>query len=547
MSAGGAYNEEVRRALQALVASAAASIVPRALRDRAVQCCAGRSAVHAYQKRANAGDFVCRAPCALFRMLLHSSSSGDASGCAITTTMARDSFSPAVTITTRSVILGIPVVRTYASAADIAAAIIASMPSEHIGELLSDIRTVAAPTCLIVFTTHRHMIVQRRRGMLPCSLCGLFYKGERGMRDHTLNKHRRSYEQSKAAAAESRTAIVPYWRRGDEADAEWVASLQEEVAALNLRVNLASRRALPPGICAARDGDLAEVQRLVREEGWDPNPATNQNSNQNSNSFGGGCGSNTAAATDRHGSCAFMWAAGGGHLELCQWLVSSRVGMDPHAVQMRHKSKRTPLHWAARNGHVDVCRWLVEKCGVDPDARTVDGTSAFHFAVHWGHVAVLRWLVAVRPTLAHAVNAFGCNAVQWAALSGSVDMCVLLLREFEVDFTLLNHNLHSVFHKAAVKGNEEVCRWLVAASGIPEDALAKLLRADKAGNRPSELARLEGHDKLSGFLAGVEVSERREEVEADVVDVAEAAGADAAKKREGDHRDAIIAATAAVL
>lgn len=312
------------------------------------------------------------------------------------------------------------------------------------------------------------------------------------MRDHTLTKHRRSYEQSKAAAAESRTIIVPYWRRGDEPDAEWVVSLQEEAEALDFRANLVKGRALSQGLCAARDGDLAEVQRLVREEGWDPNPATNKNV----------C---TSAATDRHGSCSLMWAAGGGHLELCQWLVHSRVGMDPHAVQTRHKSKRNPLHWAARNGHLHVCRWLVEECDVDPDSRTVDGTSAFHFAVHWGHVEVLRWLASVRPALAHAVNTFGCNAVQWAALSGSVDMCVILLREFDVDFTLLNHNLHSVFHKAAVKGNIEVCHWLDGASGIPPSTLGKLLRADKAGHCPSELARLEGHDELSRFLQELEI------------------------------------------
>ena len=90
---------------------------------------------------------------------------------------------------------------------------------------------------------------------------------------------------------------------------------------------------------------------------------------------------------------------------------------------------------------------------MDPGARTVDGTSAFHFAVHWGHVDVLRH--AVRPAAAHAVNAFGCNAVQWAALSGSVDMCMLLLHDFEVDFTLLNI-ICTLCSTRAVKGNIDV-------------------------------------------------------------------------------------------
>ena len=83
-------------------------------------------------------------------------------------------------------------------------------------------------------------------------------------------------------------------------------------------------------------------------------------------------------------------------------------------------------------------------------------------------------------------------------------MCMLLLHDFEVDFTLLNHNLHSVFHKAAVKGNIDVCRWLLESSGINPGDIAKLLRADKAGNHPSELARLEGHTELSHLLATAE-------------------------------------------
>ena len=418
---------------------AATSLVPQDLQEPVGRLVAsGRCAVRSHQKRANAGDFVCRAPYALFRFLLHQASErrqdGVGGGCTVVAAgdpSDNSSSTPYITVTTRSPILGAPVTSTYTSPRDIATAMVGAMPSERIGEMLSDIRITASSAsassaCHIVFTTHRHMIVQRRRGMLPCPLCGVFYKGERGMRDHTLNKHRRSYEQSKAAAAESRTAIVPYWRRGDEADAEWVASLQEEVAELNRHANQVTGRSLSPGLRAARDGDLTEVQRLVQDEGWDPNPATNHISCND-------CTSGAATATDRHGSCALMWAAGGGHLELCKWLVSSSVGMDPHAVQTRHKSRRTPLHWAARNGRLHVCKWLVEECGVDPDARTVDGTSAFHFAVHWGHVDVLRWLHAVRPAAAHAVNAFGCNAVQWAALVGRLDMCMLLLHDFEVD------------------------------------------------------------------------------------------------------------------
>ena len=49
-----------------------------------------------------------------------------------------------------------------------------------------------------------------------------------------------------------------------------------------------------------------------------------------------------------------------------------------------------------------------------------------------------------------------------------------------------------------------MCRWLLESSGINPGDIAKLLRADKAGNHPSELARLEGHTELSYLLATAE-------------------------------------------
>ena len=494
------WKDVARLAIQKMVEDATVSITPRYFHQRVMKLLkSGRSAVSEHQKRASAGDFICRAPFAVFRLFqLEASQAQDGQSRSI---RRNTSTAGSISVHTRSSILGAPVVRSYASASDVATAIVAAMPSESMGDLLSDVRILPGQDSLI-FTTHRHMMIQRKRGMLACPLCGVFYKGERGIRDHTLIKHKRSYEQSKAAAAESRTAIVPYWRRGDEVDAEWVASIQEEAKELDQRSNMLRGRTLMPGLIAARDGDIAEVQRLVREEGWDPNPSSNKMTGD-------------AAAIDRHGSCALMWAAGGGHLELCRWLVSN-AGLDPHAAQTHHRSRRTPLHWAARNGHMEVCKWLVDECGVDPDVRSMDGTSAFHYAVHSGHANILYWLVGwshgsdaggsenfkpPRAHLAHSVNAFGCNAVQWAALSGSVEMCKLLLYDFKLDFTLLNHNMHSVFHKAAVKGNIGVCTWLLEDSHIPGEVLALLLGPDKSGNTPSELARLEGFDKLSAYLS----------------------------------------------
>ena len=62
-----------------------------------------------------------------------------------------------------------------------------------------------------------------------------------------------------------------------------------------------------------------------------------------------------SSATDRHGSGAAHWAAGGGHVDALAWLVDV-AGVDPSATL--RKDRRRPIHWAARNGLEDMC-WSV--------------------------------------------------------------------------------------------------------------------------------------------------------------------------------------------
>ena len=430
----------------------------------------GRSAVIENQGVQNGGDFVSRCSVAIYRRFRH---------CAKTSPdITINPTTKQVEVKTRSHLLGIERVHSYKSPSDVAIKLIEAMPTEMTSQILADVRV--HDQC-IVFTTHRHMLVQRKRNMLPCTVCGLFYKGERGIRDHMLVKHQRTYEQSREAANETRTAVVPYWRTGSEADAHWIKSLEEEAKCLSSNMNMIKNRKLSLGLEAAKNGNLQLLQELVESKRFDPN--------------------DILTGQDRHGSTSLMWSCGNGHLAVCQYLVDV-CGMNPLDSQKKHKSKRTPLHWASRNGHLDVCQWLVNECHVNPDVRTSDGTSPFHYAVMFGHMNVCHWFKSIDEKIIHGINSYGCNAVQWGALSGSIDICTALLNDFHLDFTLLNHNGHSVFHKAAVKGHYNLCKWLLetgkdASFGVK---LETLLQPDKGGCTPSELARLEGFLDLSKML-----------------------------------------------
>ena len=63
-------------------------------------------------------------------------------------------------------------------------------------------------------------------------------------------------------------------------------------------------KSLGIGLDSCRSGDLAGLQRAVEVLDWDPR-----------------------TACDRHGSGPLIWAAGGGHLACCKYLVEACGGL----------------------------------------------------------------------------------------------------------------------------------------------------------------------------------------------------------------------------
>eukprot|EP00873_Tetraselmis_striata_P000299 jgi/Tetstr1/420563/TSEL_011653.t1 len=226
------------------------------------------------------------------------------------------------------------------------------------------------------------------------------------------------------------------------------------------------------GLAAARDGQLEELHRLVAA-GWDP-----------------------LVAVDRHGSSALHFAAGAGHLEVCQFLVDECGVPASQACTAGRQDQRNALHWAARNGHLRVCHWLVCVAGVDINSATTDATNAFHWAVWQAQFEVARWLVDAGCNWA-AVNDWGCTAVHWAGLQGDLPM-LCWLRSLGLDPSHTNRQGHSALHKAAYKGHAAVARWLVSNAGVDPRLL------DQGGYSPAVIARMQHHEELAAWLEAAE-------------------------------------------
>jgi len=308
------------------------------------------------------------------------------------------------------------------------------------------------------------------KGRLLCRSCSKFFNGEKGLRWHQQIAHKRHYGEAKEVADSQSWQLVLY--RPVIADASSSSSSSNPSSTMSTLASTSTiaKRKMAAGLEAARDGDLSRIKSLVEEGGWDPK-----------------------TSFDRHGSSALLWAAGGGHLQVCQYLVD-RCNVPVDLAQKR--DGRNAMHWACRNGRIGVCRWL-HKRGVSVNLPTKDGTAPLHWAVWKRHVEVCRWLVEEAKADLHVKNSFGCNAMQWAAMSGDLKVAKWLVGK-GLNPGILNTNGHSALHKAAVKGQEEICRWLLSH----EVGLGLLhLMADKEGNTPARMAELEGHKKLARYLS----------------------------------------------
>lgn len=323
-------------------------------------------------------DFVCKAPLYLFHQLL-AAKGRDEKGC-------RASGSPKATSSTDTVstVSDMGVEREFNSPRSIAECIAKQM---FMDEEREETPTNGRPRIHAVYPSdngHLQILTlarlneMQRRGLILCNACNRFFKGMKGIRWHQQIAHAHAYADAKTSSDETQLQLVPY-------------TGGKQIRGSLLRRGTHTKSGtdkLSPGLRAAKDGDLKTMTTLVAAKVFDPR-----------------------VCVDKHGSSALLWAAGGGHLSMCKYLVEE-CGVDP-VKHEQSKDGRNALHWAARNGRLDVCRWLVDKCGLPPNRGTKDGTTPFHWAVWQSQLKVCKWLVDEKKIDFRSLNSFGCNAMQW--------------------------------------------------------------------------------------------------------------------------------------
>eukprot|EP00439_Symbiodinium_sp_Y106_P072229 s458_g13.t1 len=311
------------------------------------------------------------------------------------------------------------------------------------------------------FFTREHIRAQAAKGKVLCKGCGFFFGEGNPMRTHVQN------------ATDTRCFSV-------EAAEYYLRPCQDDMAAgapEGSPAGVAKTPAPDPCLEAAQRGDLVALRALVE------------------------AGSDATKATDHRGNGALHWAAGGGHVDVCEYLLHE-LKMDARMRTSKHHG-RTALHWAARNGHSAVCALLLDAAGDDfVDAATDGGDTPLMLAAWQGHVPCCSLLVSRRADV-HHTNSWGCNAMHKASrmdgASSSLEMLEYLTHS-RVDAGLVNCNGHNSLHKAAQFGSVPAARFLVDAGLRTRAAVTP----DRDRNAPSALAFAAGFRALAAELRHME-------------------------------------------
>lgn len=189
---------------------------------------------------------------------------------------------------------------------------------------------------------------------------------------------------------------------------------------------------------------------------------------------------------DTVGQTPLLWAAGGGHVDIVEYLAD--LGADLTLATYwpgETNHGKSPVYWATARGHLPVVQCLMNH-GVDVDIRFGNSQKhLIHIAARNGHVGIVNVLLAKNSDFLNLIDAYGQTPLLLATSAGHEDIVNCLMR-LGADLTLAINKPGSREHGftpltlALELGHNGVASHLILNNITAENQNAMLLRVQTA-------------------------------------------------------------------
>jgi uncharacterized protein len=154
----------------------------------------------------------------------------------------------------------------------------------------------------------------------------------------------------------------------------------------------------------------------------------------------------------------FINAAYKGDIDIVK--AALEIGVDINALAKVKDSDMTALMGATIGGHTEIVRLLIGK-GADVNAKNSTGRTALVIAVQLGKAEIAKILIDAKADI-NAKSGNGNNALLIACSQGSADMVKMILAAKVKVNEARDNSGYSPLMSAAVKGNTEIVKMLLA-------------------------------------------------------------------------------------
>ena len=159
--------------------------------------------------------------------------------------------------------------------------------------------------------------------------------------------------------------------------------------------------------------------------------------------------------TDNEGSTSLHYSARYGSYKSIKFLVS--MGTD---INLKTKQSINCLHIAANYGHLHLCKRLIKKHNLDLQKPNDDGWTALHYSAQNGSYKLVKFFIDMGIHI-NLKATDGMNCLHIAADYGHLNLCKMLINEYNVDVQLPENDGWTALHFSAKNGSFEMVKYFI--------------------------------------------------------------------------------------